>query len=133
MDLLERVEDYIACDRLLRPGDRVLVAVSGGPDSLALLHLFTRLRAPWALGLHAVHVNHGLRPEAAQDAAFVESVGQAWGVPVTVVAVDVRAERAPGESLQQAGAAGARSVLAQAADQVSATRIALGHHGGPSG
>ncbi|HLT59100.1 MAG TPA: tRNA lysidine(34) synthetase TilS [Limnochordales bacterium] len=128
MDLLERVEDYIARHRLLRPGDRVLAAVSGGPDSLALLHLFTRLRAPWALGLHAVHVNHGLRPEAAQDAAFVESVGQAWGVPVTVVAVDVRAERAPGESLQQAARRVRYRVLAQAADQVSATRIALGHH-----
>ncbi|MFS8534942.1 MAG: tRNA lysidine(34) synthetase TilS [Limnochordales bacterium] len=127
LDLLDRVEKFIKRHRLLRPGDKVLVAVSGGPDSLALLHLLTRLKEPWRLSLHALHVNHGLRSEAAQDAAFVEAMGRQWGVPVTVATVDVRAERRAGESLQQAARRVRYRVLMETAQAVGARRIALGH------
>ena len=127
LDLLDRVEKFIKRHRLLRPGDKVLVAVSGGPDSLALLHLLTRLREPWQLTLHALHVNHGLRAEAAEDAAFVEAMGRRWGVPVTVATVDVRAERKAGESLQQAARRVRYRVLTENARAVGATRVALGH------
>ena len=128
LDLLERVEDFIRRHRLLAPGERVLVAVSGGPDSLALLHLFTRLKEPWRLELHAAHVNHGLRADAAEDAAFVAATGEAWGVPVHVVNVDVRAERRTGESLQQAARRLRYRGLLEIAQAVGAARIALGHH-----
>jgi len=128
LDLLEPMEQFIRRHRLLVPRETVLVAVSGGPDSLALLHLLTRLRTPWQLTLHVAHVDHGLRPEAVEDAAFVESIGRAWDVPVTVKTVDVRGERQPGESVQQAARRLRYRALAEVARTVDARRIALGHH-----
>jgi len=125
---LAQVESFIKRRRLLVPGDRVLVGVSGGPDSLALLHLLTRLAEAWGLSLHVVHVNHGLRAEAADDAAFVEAVGREWDLPVTVAAVDVGAERRRGESIQQAARRVRYRVFAETAAAFGASRIALGHH-----
>src|SRR5262249_62401544 len=54
--------DAVARARLLQPGDHVLVGVSGGPDSVALLHALMLLRSEYALQLTVCHVHHGLRP-----------------------------------------------------------------------
>ena len=58
------VRDAVARRRLLDPGGHVLVGVSGGPDSVALLHALVLLRSEYALRLTVCHVHHGLRPEA---------------------------------------------------------------------
>ncbi|SFS10702.1 tRNA(Ile)-lysidine synthase [Granulicella pectinivorans] len=76
----------------LVPGTRVCVAVSGGADSVALLtglHAANSLpRNALGIGLAAVHVNHGLRAEAAEDAAFVQALCERLGVPLEVSPVD---------------------------------------------
>ncbi len=59
----------------------VIVGVSGGGDSLCLLHLLVRLTAEFALTLHVAHLDHGLRPDSASDATFVADVAAAWGLP----------------------------------------------------
>ena len=56
--------------QLLRPADTVLVSVSGGGDSVALLHCLAALRVEWGLSLHVLHFNHQLRPEAVHEEAF---------------------------------------------------------------
>lgn len=128
MELLQRVEQAVRRHGLLRQHAHVLVAVSGGPDSVALLHLLTRLRPMWQLQLHAAHVNHGLRDDARADADFVTDFSRSLGVPVTVTDVDVRAERRGGESTQQAARRLRLTALRKIARDVGARRIALGHH-----
>jgi tRNA(Ile)-lysidine synthase len=65
-------------------GDRVVVAVSGGADSICLLHLLRQLATRRPLLLHVAHLNHRFRPEAEEEAAFVASMAERWGLPVTL-------------------------------------------------
>ncbi len=125
MRLLDAVRVAVARHRLLDPGDRVVVAVSGGPDSVALLHALTRLRAAYALELHVCHVHHGLRAEADQDATFVRDLAARLGCPATVERV--RVPHAPGRSPEAAARAARYAALNRAACAVDATRLALGH------
>ena len=76
-----------ACDLA---GSSIVVAVSGGPDSLALVHALHTLRYELGLRLHTAHLDHGLRPEAsAKDADFVRETMQTLRVPLTLHKVDV--------------------------------------------
>jgi tRNA(Ile)-lysidine synthase len=108
---------------MLAGGETVLVAVSGGADSVALLHLLSRLALDWRLRLHVLHVDHQLRAESAADADFVRALGRRLGVPVDVatVAVDRRG------SLEAAARVARYAALETWAARVGAARIALGH------
>ena len=70
-------------------GERLVVAVSGGPDSLALLHSLKPLQEPMNLQLHVAHVDHGLRPNSHDDAEFVRRSAESLGLECTVVVVEV--------------------------------------------
>ncbi|WP_242342388.1 tRNA lysidine(34) synthetase TilS [Anaeromyxobacter terrae] len=111
--------------RLVSPGERVLVALSGGPDSTALLAALTELRDAGCLpsmAIAALNVDHGLRPGGADDAASAAAVCERLGVPFESVRVSV----APGNV--QAEARRARyGALRAAAARVGASRIATGH------
>lgn len=128
MDLLQRVEQFVYYHHLFGSGARLVAAVSGGPDSVALLHLLCRMRRRWQLQLHVAHIHHGLRPQADSDAAFVARLADDVGVPSTIVKVDVRRERRGGESTQQAARRLRLGALRTVAVQVGADGIALGHH-----
>lgn len=71
----------IEAESLFGKGDAVVAAVSGGADSVCLLHLLYRLRREWGFQLSCAHINHGLRAEAAEDAAFVEALCKEWNIP----------------------------------------------------
>lgn len=104
--LLKKAAATIRRESLLRPGDTVLVALSGGADSMALLHALLLLREPLGLSaVEAAHVNHGLRAgEADRDEAFVRETCRRLNVPLSVLRADVRAEAAArGEGLEEAG------------------------------
>jgi len=82
---LERVRKTVEEHRLLERGDRVLVALSGGVDSVVLLHVLLRLAPRYSLGVEAAHFHHGLRgDEADRDQAFVEHLCREWGVRLEV-------------------------------------------------
>ena len=106
-------------------GGTVLVALSGGVDSVVLLHLLHEFRATLGLTLHAAHLNHKLRPEADADQAFCEALCARLGVPLTT-----RGERpdAPGESPQAAARTLRYRFLDQVAQAVGADVIATAHH-----
>src|SRR5262245_19723142 len=111
--------------RLFGPGDSVLVAVSGGPDSVALLHALAGLRAECGLTLTAGHVHHGLRPEADRDAEFVRGLAARLGCPVAVAAV--RLPQRPGRSPEAAARAARYAALGRMARAAGASRIAMAH------
>jgi tRNA(Ile)-lysidine synthase len=77
-----KVRAFIQRHKLLASGDRVLVAVSGGPDSVTLLHLLYELRRELKLGLEVAHLQHGIRgPEAQEDARFVAELAAKLELP----------------------------------------------------
>ena len=108
----------------------MILAVSGGPDSVALCHIFQRLRSELGLELVVAHVHHGLRGEAAdEDARFVSAMAKALDLPAVMQAVDVRAwQRAHGGSLQMAARTLRFQFLSRIMAEQGAERLALGHN-----
>lgn len=123
----ERVARFSGENGLFDKGDRILVAVSGGVDSVALLHLLTE--PAWDLKLRAVYVHHGLRSEAESEAEWVCRYAESLGVQAVVERIAVReiAEQC-GESVQMAARNERYRVLNHQALVWGARRIALGHH-----
>ncbi len=117
----------IAARALFQPGDRVLVAVSGGPDSMALLHALWEARERLAIALEVVGVDHGLRAEAARELDLVSARAQALELPFRRLGVDVGRERRRGVSLQDAARRARLGALAALAEARGARRVALGH------
>lgn len=126
---MRAVRAALARHRMVAPGDKVLVGVSGGPDSLALLHVLWRLRAEIGVALHVAHLNHLLRGEqAAEDAAFVRAVSEGLGLPCTVEEAPVaRLARERGLSLEEAGRVARYDFFRRLAAATGAARVALGH------
>lgn len=126
----EQVHQAIRDRDLLSPGDRIVVAVSGGPDSVALLACLVALASRWNWELSIGHVNHGLRGmESEEDAVFVERLGKHFGVPVSIREVHLKKQDA--KSSKQSFQAFAREVRYHALDRIlqehGATKIATGH------
>jgi tRNA(Ile)-lysidine synthase len=117
-----RVASAINRYRVFEPGERVLVAVSGGPDSLALLAALRELLPSFPLRLTVAHLDHGWRPESAADLLFVEELAQRWGY-------DFIGGHAPKEMPRtEAAARDARyAFLRRAATESVSSAIALGH------
>lgn len=111
-------------------GEPLVVAVSGGADSLALLHALTVIGADLRLRLHVATLDHRLRgDEGAADARAVAELARAWGLPVTVGATDVHAlmlER--GVSVELAARLARYQFLASVALEVGARCVITGHH-----
>jgi tRNA(Ile)-lysidine synthase len=129
--MFEIVQAYIEQYALLPQSGVVVVAVSGGADSLCLLHLLHRLcgankRYP-AVCLHVAHLNHRLRGEAStQEAASVARLAETWGLPVTIGSTDVPAlARAEKRSLEEAARIARYRFLREIA---RGQPIAIAHH-----
>ena len=129
-DLLRTVRKYVLRHELLSSGETVVVGVSGGPDSLCLLHLLRCLTLDWGLRLCVAHLNHGLRgAEADADARFVAGLAREWGLYCTIGAADVRAlAAAPGLSLEEAARQARYRFLAEVARSNDAPVVAVGHN-----
>jgi tRNA(Ile)-lysidine synthase len=110
------------------PGDRVLAACSGGPDSVALIALLLILREEMPLEVHLAHFNHRLRAGADEDERFVRDLARRWVLPVVAEGADVRSHAARKKlNLEEAGRGLRYDFLRRAAVRVGATKIATGH------
>lgn len=126
--LAARVQRTIAARGLIRRGERVLVGVSGGADSVTLLHMLASWREWLALSLCAVHVDHQLRPESARDAAWVRQLAARLQIPLIVERRDVQALcREHGWSLEDGARRARYQCFASAAARYSAHVLALAH------
>lgn len=115
---------------LIENGDRLLVALSGGVDSLALLHLLARERAPHQWELFAVHVHHGMRGEAADDdVEFLKELCAAWQISLLVEHADVpvlAAERRI--SVEEAGRDARYAAFARVSGELGCNKVVMAHH-----
>ncbi len=121
--LIARVRRTLRERALLAGGERVLVAISGGPDSAALLHVLLRLAPELSLTLAAASVDHRLRPGSARDVEVAAGLAARLEVPFAALAVDV----APGGSLQAAARDARYAALRAHAETLGASRVAVGH------
>ncbi len=128
-DLVVQVKHYCRENNLFEPGP-VVVAVSGGADSLTLLHVLIALRDEFSISLHVATLDHGLRGEAgAQDVAFVREIAAKWGVPVSAGKADVRALASEAHlGIEEAARRARYDFLAEVAHNIGAKTIATGHN-----
>jgi tRNA(Ile)-lysidine synthase len=110
--------------RVLTPGETVVVACSGGPDSTAMLDALARLAPPRGLRLHVAHVDHGLRQGSAAEAKTVATAAAERGLAFTALTVGLATG---GSSLQDRARNARHAALRDLADSTGASAIAIGH------
>jgi tRNA(Ile)-lysidine synthase len=130
VDVLGAVQKAIERGRLLPRGATVVVGVSGGADSLCLLHVLRRLRADYGWSLHVAHLDHCLRgDDSHEDMSFVALLALEWGLPCLLEAADVGAlARRRRLSLEEAARQARYGFLSEAARRVGAGVVAVGHN-----
>jgi tRNA(Ile)-lysidine synthase len=125
---LRKVHQTITRFKLLGRGERILIGVSGGADSMALLHALAEIRHEWGISLMVAYLDHGLRREAAEERVFVGKAAADLGLPFVAGKADVgalkRERRLP---LQEAAREARYTFLMKAARDAQSDKIALGH------
>lgn len=124
--VLATIKNY----QMLVPGERIVVAVSGGPDSIALLSVLHALKQDYSLDLMAAHLNHCIRGDAAlHEAEFVKDISMKLGIPFQYGESDVPGlQKNSGRSLEETARTERYKFLREVARECGAQKIALGHH-----
>jgi len=127
--LEQRVLGFIQEHQLISDGEKLVVAVSGGADSVCLLHILVRLQKELKVKLHIAHLNHQLRgAESEADASYVADLARQLAIPATMEKRDVKGYQARERlSLEEAAREVRYSFLAQVAGAIGAERVAVGH------
>lgn len=131
MSLPKRLEQALVRDGLLAPGDAVLVGVSGGPDSVALLRLLREVGPSLRLSLEVAHVDHGIRgPQSRDDCEFVRDMAARLSLPFHLARLDLgeaAGERGPG-NLEARARERRYRFFAQVASERRMGKVAVGHN-----
>ncbi len=126
MDLLPWMKQW---NMLPRRGGTILCAVSGGRDSVCLLHYLCSLQEAWGFTVAAAHYNHRMRPTAQRDQDFVTELCRSLAVPLYVGAGDVYSiAQERGLGVEETGRMLRYAYLNEVADTIGAERIATAHH-----
>lgn len=128
--MLMKVRAWMESNRLIRRNDRIIAACSGGPDSMALVHILSRLAPEWGLTLAVAHLNHMFRgAESQADAVHVGRFCAGLGLDFYHTAIDVPAYIAgSGRSTQDAARVLRYRYLRRVAAALAGAKIAIGHH-----
>lgn len=128
--LYEKVLETITDHELVKSGDAVLVAVSGGPDSACLLHILFSLSEELGIRLFAIHINHMLRgSESDADEQYVKELCGRLGITIRTVSVDISVlSKSLGLSLEEAGREARYAEFEKYADEIGAAVIAVAHN-----
>ena len=128
-DFVRQMHRFILRHAMIENGETVIVAVSGGVDSLALLYGLHTLRSQLNCQLHVAHLNHCLRSDADVDAAFVQQHATNLELPYTIQRADVPLLMKQWKLSVEASARKARyQFYEDVCTQIQATKVALGHH-----
>lgn len=130
MPLYHHLYNFISQNTLLHPDRPLVIGVSGGPDSLCLLHVLVRLRETYRFQLQAAHLNHCLRgTESDSDEQYVRHVAEKWGVPLSVSRKDtslLASQQRAG--MEEAARQERYRFLGRVAGQVGARTVCVGHN-----
>ncbi|MDD3364264.1 MAG: tRNA lysidine(34) synthetase TilS [Syntrophomonas sp.] len=127
--LNNKIKKYIEANGLIQPGERVIVGVSGGPDSMALLHILKNLAPSLHCEVLAAHLNHGLRAEAGAEELFVKEKCRAWGITCYSRSVSVaELARVQKTTLEDTGRNARYQYFNELRELTGAERIATAHH-----
>jgi len=128
---IKKIKKTIEKFSMLKKGDHVVVAVSGGADSVALLCVLNSLKEELGICVTAVHMDHMIRgDESKKEMTFVQSLAADMGVECVAEAKDVSAvKNDEGLSLQEAARDVRYAFLRETMDKVQADKVAIGHHG----
>jgi tRNA(Ile)-lysidine synthase len=128
-NVVDRIAKTIDENRLLKRGDSVLVALSGGPDSVALLHLLDRLKSKYRIRLASAHLDHGIRTEALEERAFCRNLCRTLRIKFHSKGMNVlkfaEKERL---TVEEAGRKARYEYFQYLCELFGYTRIATGHH-----
>src|SRR5690625_2306601 len=128
--MINKVLHFIKEKQLLEEDKHVLVGVSGGPDSMALLHILHTLKQQLHIKVSAVTIDHQLREEAKCDVQYVKRYCDTLGIPFKAVTVDVKAYKNLHNVSTQVAARNVRyAIYEKTMKEVGAHYVALGHHG----
>jgi tRNA(Ile)-lysidine synthase len=130
LHLWNRVSANARHRHLFHDGDSVLLAVSGGPDSVVMLDFFAGQARAHRLKLHVCHVNHKLRGKAADaDAAFVKKLAAGYGLGASILSADVKKlAKAHGKSVEHAARDARYRLLSETALKKGCALVATAHH-----
>jgi len=124
---MNKFKETIKKHNLIQKGDKILIGVSGGPDSLALLLLLFNLKSKLGLTLHIAHLDHQLRKNSSADALFVKKWAEKFSIPVTIKQIDPKLLKKKG-SLEELCRNARLEFFIQTAKKIKADKIALGHN-----
>lgn len=126
---LKKIENYIEEKSLIESGDNVVIGVSGGADSVALLLVLDSLKQKLGLKLFVVHVNHGLRKEAFEEADYVKSLCDERNIPFYLYEKDVKEiSKQLGIGTEEAGRKVRYEAFSEVLEKVGAGKIAVAHN-----
>jgi len=126
--LEEIVKKYCIEKNIVQKGDRILLAVSGGPDSKALLHVFSNLKQELSIEIGVVHVEHGLRGrESIEDQEFVRKSAEKLGFPFFTENIDVKKLKSKKESIEEGSRRLRYEIFFRVLEKEGYNKIATGH------
>jgi len=127
MVILDKVRNTIKKYNLTKKGERIVIGVSGGPDSVALLYLLNSIKKEFNLTLHLAHLDHMLRRDSYKDREFVENLAKKLRLPISAAQINVK-ELAKKGSLEEIARNVRLGFFFKVAKDVKAHKIALGHN-----
>lgn len=129
--MIEKIRDYIKLHHMVERGDRIVMGISGGADSVALLLALNRMKKEMEIELFAVHVNHGIREEAAEDAEYVKQLCETCRIPFYLFEADIPTmAKEKKKTEEEMGRVFRYQSFCQIMEQVKADKLAVAHHMG---
>lgn len=125
--ILNRVIETIKRYKMIKQGDRIVLGVSGGGDSVFLVLVLYSLKQLFDMQIYLAHLNHLLRENAYQDEEFVRTIGETLSLPVVTERIDVRGKAKPGQNLEEVARNLRIDFLIRTRNSLNADKIALGH------